>query len=244
MSAANGSYKNLPVALLVCTALAGCGGGGAAAPAGAPPAAPPATAAATAKDQPVLIEADAGVPVSPSDPSKLQATLTAMKTTPPRPDPFALLPVEVSYERKQLAENLAAMGGTWGMLYEAPAEVETEPVTEPQPYRRLAGVLIGDSVSALLDMGNGSLVQVHPGQRIAGTEWMVQSIDSDKAILRRVGSKKLPREVVVRLESPPPGAGSGAAPPPPAGGNPTAAPGNPAPPPRRGGGKFGGGAGG
>jgi type IV pilus biogenesis protein PilP len=123
-----------------------------------------------------------------------------------RDDPFSLLPSEKSYEHEQTAQNLAAMTGHFPMFYEAPPEIDTTPEVEPQPYRRLAGIIIGDSVTALIDLGNGQIMEIHPGQRIPGTEWQVLSIDSEKAVLRRVGSRKLPSEVVVRLESPPPGA--------------------------------------
>jgi hypothetical protein len=76
------------------------------------------------------------------------------------------------------------------------------PTPEPQPYRRLAGVIVGDSVLALIDMGDGQLKLIRPGQDIDG--WHVESIDSDKAILTR-GGNRLPHQVVVRLESPLPG---------------------------------------
>jgi hypothetical protein len=68
--------------------------------------------------------------------------------------------------------------------------------------------VVGDSVLALIDMGNGTTELIRPGQRIPGSEWTVVSIDEEKAILRR-GGNRLPRQVTVRLELPPPGFGGG-----------------------------------
>jgi len=165
-----------------------------------PPAAPAATTPVIGPD------IDAGVPVTQGDVVKLHEQLKVTKATPPRPDPFALLPEEEAYDKKQLAENLRAnYGGTWPLLYEHVDTTPPPPVVEPQPYRRLAGIIQGESVTAVIDMGDGRMITIHPGQRIEGTEWMVQSITSDYAILKRVGSRTLPQEVIVRLESPPAG---------------------------------------
>jgi bifunctional DNA-binding transcriptional regulator/antitoxin component of YhaV-PrlF toxin-antitoxin module len=81
--------------------------------------------------------------------------------------------------------------------FELPAD-EVAEVIEPQPFRRLAGIMVGDSVLAIIDMGDGNLQIVRPGQQIPGTEWTVASIDEEKAVLRRSGNKK-PKEVVVPL---------------------------------------------
>ncbi|HEY3780742.1 MAG TPA: hypothetical protein VGL56_06650 [Fimbriimonadaceae bacterium] len=149
---------------------------------------------------PVPIEAIAGLPVRAG-----QAT-TAKMVVSVRADPFALMPNEEAYEKQQLAANLATNYGTFPMFYEAPPEEETAPEVEPQPYRRLAGILIGDSVTALIDMGTGGPpVSIHPGMIIPGTNWMVVSIDEEKAVLRRVNSNRLPSEIIVRLEVAPPG---------------------------------------
>ena len=93
---------------------------------------------------------------------------------------------------------------------------------EPQPYRRLSGILIGDSVLAILEEGGKSTI-VRPGMMIPDTNWRVVSIDKDKAILRREGPQ-LPHEVEVRLEVGMPGftntgnQGGGGTPPPGRGG--------------------------
>lgn len=127
----------------------------------------------------------------------------------PRNDPFALLAEERSFEAKQQSERVLSESGGWRFDYEEPAPTSDVEVQEPQPYRRLAGVIVGESVLALVDMGDGRLEIIRPGQRIPNSEWTVVSIDEDKAILRRPGNK-LPRQIVVRLESPPAGFGGGA----------------------------------
>ncbi|HJP82302.1 MAG TPA: hypothetical protein VJ835_02250 [Fimbriimonadaceae bacterium] len=120
----------------------------------------------------------------------------------PRRDPFALLPEERGFELSQSSERLLAESGGFRFDFEPPVESAPVEVVEPQPYRRLAGVIVGESVLALIDMGDGRLEIIRPGQRIPNSEWTVVSIDEDKAILRRSGNK-LPRQIIVRLESPP-----------------------------------------
>lgn len=126
-----------------------------------------------------------------------------------RNDPFALLAEEKSFEASQSSERVLAEAGPWRFDYEEPVDTNPEPVFEQQPYRRLAGVIVGESVLAIIDMGEGRPPEIiRPGQRIPNSEWTVVSIDEDKAILRRTGNK-LPKEIVVRLESPPAGLGGG-----------------------------------
>jgi hypothetical protein len=153
---------------------------------------------------------DAGWPVTPAaGPTAKQ--LSASKAYVARPDPFALLSVERSYETKQLAERVFSESGTFSVMITPPPErtAEESIVFEDQPYRRLAGVLVGDSVMAIIEMGDGQPpVIVRPGQMIPNSEWRVISIDEDKAVLRRAG-RKMPREVTVRLESRPFGGGGG-----------------------------------
>lgn len=159
--------------------------------------------------------APAGIPISVGGPESL-AGLIALKSPVSRTDPFALLPAEGKFETAQLAESVVENAGGFSFIYEAPPVVDTTPVMEPQPYRRLAGILVADSVTALIDMGDGQPMQiVRPGQTIG--EWTVVSIDEDKAVLRRSGNK-LPREIVVRLESPDVTRGGGSTPPPNQGG--------------------------
>ena len=117
-----------------------------------------------------------------------------------RGNPFALNADEKAFDVAQASERIVIEGGSFGLLYEPPVDTlpNAEPV-EPQPYRRLSGILVGDSVLAILEEG-GSSVIVRPGQLIPNTNWRVISIDLNKAVLRREGSTRLPREVEVKLE--------------------------------------------
>lgn len=145
-------------------------------------------------------KADAGVNVGPRNTSldpKLKVLAMAANYGF-RPDPFALLPVERNYEDQQLAERLIAQAGGYMTEWTPPTEKEPE-VIEQQPYRRLAGVMVGTSVLALIDMGDGKLEIVRPGQQIG--EWTVESIDLEKATLTRKGNKK-PHTIVVPVQKP------------------------------------------
>jgi len=58
-------------------------------------------------------------------------------------------------------------------------------------------------------MGNGAEPDViRPGSKIPNSDWTVESIDREKAVLVRGGNAE-PHRIVVRLESPPPGMGGG-----------------------------------
>lgn len=155
--------------------------------------------------------------------------MVAMRTVTgkPRSDPFALKPAERQYDVDQSTQRLFSTNGDFEPSFTPAAELERPPaVVEPQPYRRLAGVVVGDSVLAIIDMGNGAVELIRPGQKIPNSEWTVVSIDQDKAVLRR-GGPTLPHEITVRLESPPSGMGTGTGGTPPFGGPPAGAGGPP-----------------
>jgi hypothetical protein len=86
----------------------------------------------------------------------------------------------------------------------------------------LAGVLVGDTVSAIIVMEDGSTHLIKPGMRIPNSPWRVLSIDEEKAVLRRAGTVK-PTQIIVRLETPPGGVPTGGG----GGRGPGGAPGNP-----------------
>jgi hypothetical protein len=196
------SLQFLALSAVLGIALVGC----------APPEEP--VAAGTAPPVPpvdLAIDAAAGVPVTQAADEKMlvpKYNLASRRYGSPRSDPFSLRSDEKQFETQQNTERvLTSIGGFTGPQFEPKGEVQAAPlITEPQPYRRLAGVVVGDSVLALIDMGNGTTELVRPGQKIPGTEWTVVSIDEEKAILRR-GGNRLPRQVTVRLELPPPGMG-------------------------------------
>lgn len=152
---------------------------------------------------------DAGVPVTQSsDPSKIAALKNRYAHLQRRrPDTaFFLRGFEQTFDDQQSAERLLGSAGGFGTFYEEPVVVSTPPITEPQPYRRLSGIVVGDSVVAILEFGDGRTLIVRPGEQIDGTPWRVISINEERAVLRRSGNV-LPREISVRLESPPPGFG-------------------------------------
>ena len=126
-----------------------------------------------------------------------------------RRDPFALTSSEKLFDKEQEAERLYAQAGPFAPQFVQVSEVPPPVYVEPQPYRRLAGVVVGDSVLAIIEMGNGSApVLIHPGMKIPNSPWTVVSIDQDKAILRRDGNT-LPKEISVRLEVAPANMGGG-----------------------------------
>jgi len=190
---------------LVIGAVVGCGGS---------PQVNDAPASTTLKDvdlKPVLTIPEAGMPVAQSsDPTatKFAVRQASLRSGGVRPDPFALRSDEQQFDLQQNSERVLGTMGGWLSEFQptSPFPDAPSPVPEPQPYRRLAGVVVGDSVLALIDMGNGQTYLVRPGMDIPDSEWKVVSIDMDKAILRREGNR-LPHEITVRLELPPPGMG-------------------------------------
>jgi hypothetical protein len=173
----------------------------------------PVPAAQTAPPDPIMTKADqfrppsaAGVKIDPPVAGGTKwVELVTSRAFSARPDPYALHPRERSFEVAQTGERIFSETGGWRDYFVPAVETVVVPEIEPQPYRRLAGVIVGESVLALIDMGDGQLQLIRPGQEIQG--WRVASIDSDKAILVR-GGNKLPHQVQVRLESPPFGGGS------------------------------------
>jgi hypothetical protein len=201
--------------------------------------------------EPVSTGSPAGLPVPTAPPTEV-LTLVSTGRTVPRADIFSLHPLEKAFDTK--ARNEAIFRQTGGAFFGPVFVPKPEPVVidafEPQPFRRLAGILVGDSVMAIIDMGPGTQTQViRPGMQIPNSPWRVVSIDEEKAILRRSGNTR-PKEIIVRLQGPAPGAGGNLGAPPriDVGGaqaparNPGANPGGAGG--RRGGGRIGGGAGG
>ncbi len=193
--------------------LAGCGGGGGAVtPTSTVPAVKPITFKA-----PV----DAGVPVAqPEGIDAIQANgrtyrddlLLLAARTPYHQvasNAFNLRSAERDYDNVQAMERVNTTQGPFSIIYQAPEDKTPISVLEPQPYRRLSGIVIGEAVTALIEMGDGSTLLIHPGEKIPNSEWYVVSIDEEKAVLRR-GGNKLPKQIVVRLESAPVGVGPNA----------------------------------
>lgn len=145
----------------------------------------------------------AGVPVQNPGPASLVTALIQSYQPHSRIDPWALTREEISFEAKERNARVFATTGNYFPAVFVPQVERTTIVTqEPQPYRRLAGVLVGESVMAIIDMGDGRPMElIRPGMQIPNSPWRVISIDEEKAVLRRSGNK-LPKEIVVRLETP------------------------------------------
>lgn len=120
-----------------------------------------------------------------------------------RGNDFALMPGEVSFDQQQLAYRILDDSGGWSTYFELPDEppLSQEIRREPTPLWRLSGIVIGQSVTALMEIAPGQTIEIRPGMRIPGTPWTVFSIDGEKAVLRRDGNVE-PKEFEVRLESP------------------------------------------
>jgi hypothetical protein len=145
-------------------------------------------------------KAPAGVPLEPNNSMDNLKKLVAAKVFPARPDPFSLLSVEAQFDRDQASARFMQTQG-FLTVWTPAEEMEETSVLEPQPPRRLAGVVVSNgAVLILIDMGDGRGMQLaRAGSKLG--EWTVVSIDTEKAILRR-DPKKRPSEVLVPLASP------------------------------------------
>lgn len=186
------------VAFAVC--VAGCNLTGAT----DPPPAFPAGSVQGAGAKPYTPDSLAGLPVTPDpDPSKLAKLVVARANSfgTARSDPFALTPEERAFETKQQTERFFAGPSSFSVQLTPKAVVEDEAIpAEPQPYRRLSGIVVGDSILAILEEEGREPVIVTPGMRIPNSEWRVVSINQDKAVLSRPGKVK-PNQIEVRLET-------------------------------------------
>lgn len=146
---------------------------------------------------------DAGVPISLGGPGSTDTYgLAQTSEFATRSNPFALLPQEYSFNREQWVERILQMQGGYSNYYVIQPEAEAEQeIVEPTPAWRLSGIIIGEGISALLDMGPGEDLLIRPGTRIPDTEWVVVSITEEYAILER-GGNRLPRRFIVPLAGP------------------------------------------
>lgn len=199
--------------LFAAVALVGCGGGDSAssvAPAPAPPSGVGGgNPAAALRD--VRIPS-AGVPIDPISQSALAdyREFASRVSGGRRSDPFSLLGPEARFEREEQRDRLLQDLGGFDTMFEEPEETVQPPAAlEPQPYRRLVGILLGDGVSALIQMEDGRVYDVRPGSRVGNSPWTVVAIDNEKAILRREGDTR-PNIIEVRLEPDIRGGGGGA----------------------------------
>lgn len=194
-------FRVLGTALLA-TALVGCNKTGAMDP---EPGIDAASAGNTATFKP---NADAGISVEPStDLTKLTNYVASRDKAgafgTPRSDPFALTSSEKTFDQNQDTERFFGTAGGFSVQVKPKPEEEIVPTPpEPQPYRRLSGIIVGDSILALLEEEGRASVLIMPGSQIPNSPWRVLSIDAEKAVLVRSG-KTLPTQIVVRLETRP-----------------------------------------
>jgi len=209
----NKRIMKAPIGILalsaVATAVIGCGGGASTGGTVAPDSQGGTTASASATYTPKNVLA--GLPVDKSTDSKPYAQLVAASVKyGHRADPFQLTSEETAYDKQQNVERVLGTLGGFTTQYTVPPEEskDVEP-QEPQPYRRLAGIIVGDSVLGIIDMGDGRATTIiRPGMKIPNTEWTVVSINEDRALLHRDGNVG-PHTISVRLEEPPFGASTG-----------------------------------
>ncbi len=155
--------------------------------------------------QPMASAAEAGAKIDPSDPKLPEVAKTMSFFS--RANPFSLLASEIRYDKEQFAANMTSSMGFYPMVgqsQEQPKDPTFQYVQEPD--RRLAGVMIGETVSALIEMNDGSPMQIiRPGSTVKGPggqdTWIVQSIDEEKAVLQRIDKTIRPAYIVVRLQT-------------------------------------------
>lgn len=227
------SFRTLGLAALAVS-LVGCNITGATKPPDPFPTAAVSSTPASGK-APFEPSSDAGTPVTAAADAKRLTTLVATRDKAgafgmARSDPFALTTQERYFETQQATERIFSGPSGFGVFVTPKPDTDEQVVApEPQPYRRLSGIVVGDSVLAILEEQGKEPVIVTPGMKIPNTPWTVVSIDQDKAVLRRSGNVK-PTQIVVRLEVPRDGFGvapGGGAPGGPPGGPPGGYPGGP-----------------
>ncbi len=95
--------------------------------------------------------------------------------------------------------------------------VGTDDWPAPQPPRRLAGIMHGDRVSALIQTSASNFEVVRPGQRLSDGSAVVERIERDRVVLRTTDSRPSRFDLklaasVVQLESPAGGVSGGGLP--------------------------------
>ncbi len=194
------------ISFLATTALIGCGGGSDTATTTTPPGpATPGAPPVLAPGQRYAFKSDAGITLDQSAPDMTELReLAGSKVGEPRKDPWSLLASETKFESTQTVARLMEGLGGFSDLY-APTTEQVDPnegtprIVPAPPGLRLAGIILANGVAALLEI-NGRLVEIRPGTRLNNGEWVVVSIDNEKAVLRRT-TKDLPHEIVVPLAS-------------------------------------------
>jgi hypothetical protein len=147
--------------------------------------------------------AEAGIPLTDALAKVTVQDIAKTMQVSARKDPFKLTTSEVKFDRQQRTERLLNEAGGYVNLFTPTLDIEFEPrPLEPKPLWRLSGIVVSEGgIVALLDMGNGQSRVIRPGLVLEGTPFVVQSLDRDRAVLRRLDGKD-PRLVPIELSGP------------------------------------------
>lgn len=129
-----------------------------------------------------------------------QQTAQLPKGNPPsryRVDPFKPLPWEADVSKPPILSVVPPMRLQPLPTYR-PREEEQEDVLPPQPYRRVAGIMWGHSVAAIIETQGDLPRVVKPGDTIDGLR--VARIEPNQVVLSTLGRR--PQEITVKLGAP------------------------------------------
>ncbi len=114
-----------------------------------------------------------------------------------RVDPFKPLPWEADVSKPPILSVVPSVRLQPIPTYQ-PKEEEQEDVLPPQPYRRVAGIMWGQSVAAIIETQGDLPRVVKPGDTLDGMR--VARIEPNQVVLSTTGRK--PREISVKLGAP------------------------------------------
>ncbi|GBC94617.1 hypothetical protein HRbin16_00401 [bacterium HR16] len=114
-----------------------------------------------------------------------------------RVDPFKPLPWEADISKPPILSVVTPVRLQPIPTYK-PKEEEQEDVLPPQPYRRVAGIMWGQSVAAIIETQGDLPRVVKPGDNLDGLR--VARIEPNQVVLSTLGKK--PREITVKLGAP------------------------------------------
>lgn len=114
-----------------------------------------------------------------------------------RIDPFKPLPWEADVSKPPILSVVPSVRLQPMPTYQ-PKEEEQEDVLPPQPYRRVAGIMWGQSVAAIIETQGDLPRVVKPGDSLDGMR--VARIEPNQVVLSTTGKK--PREIAVKLGAP------------------------------------------
>ncbi|MGC8784034.1 MAG: hypothetical protein ACP5RN_06585 [Armatimonadota bacterium] len=114
-----------------------------------------------------------------------------------RVDPFKPLPWEADISKPPILSVVTPVRLQPIPTYK-PKEEEQEDVLPPQPYRRVAGIMWGQSVAAIIETQGDLPRVVKPGDTLDGMR--VARIEPNQVVLSTLGKK--PREITVKLGAP------------------------------------------